>query len=106
MRLALTLLISFSIAIPTAAQAAKPPSPNISSRGHWDAESIMQDLDQNSDGRLNYLEAMSDTEIANQFIQMDLNKNGFLSIKELRVPKRMNANQFKVLMTFTSLQSI
>ncbi|SIS81948.1 hypothetical protein [Neptunomonas antarctica] len=106
MRLVITLLISISIAIPASAQVEKTPSPNTSSRSHWDAETIMQDLDQNSDGRLNYMEAMSDTEISDKFIQMDLNKNGFLSIKELREPKRMNANQFKVLMTFASLQCI
>lgn len=108
MRLFLTFTLSTLTAmllttVPVAAASLQSEDNN---NEYLKPDAIMLNLDNNNDGRLNYLEAMADTEIADRFLQMDLDKNGFLSLQELTVTKRMNTSQIKVLLTFASLQCI
>lgn len=104
MRLLLTLTLSILTSMPLSAQTAL--SPDVDAHEYLNPNSIMLSLDNDKDGRLNYLEAMAETEIADRFLQLDLDKNGLLSINELSAPKKMNASQLKILLTFASLQSI
>ncbi|BBB30531.1 EF-hand domain-containing protein [Neptunomonas japonica] len=104
MRLIIALIISFMTTLPLLAESSQvhrtPP------QEYLNPDVLLKSLDSNNDGRLNYLEAMADSEISDRFLQMDTNKNGFLSLNELSVPKKMDANQLKVLLTFASLQCI
>lgn len=104
MRPLLILTLAILTSMPLA--AATTQSPDADTREYLNPERIMANLDNNNDGRLNYLEAMAETEIADRFLQLDLDQNGLLSINELTAPKKMNASQLKVLLTFASLQSI
>lgn len=104
MRLFLTLTLSILTSLPLATATAQTPDSD--THEYLNPKEIMVNLDNNKDGRLNYLEAMAETEIADRFLQLDLDKNGLLSISELTAPKKMNASQLKILLTFASLQSI
>lgn len=104
MRLLITLTLSILSSMHLAAATAQLPETD--TQEYLNPKSIMLNLDNDKDGRLNYLEAMAETEIADRFLQLDLDKNGLLSINELTAPKKMNASQLKILLTFASLQSI
>ena len=104
MRLLLAFTLSILTSLPLAAQTAL--SSDADTHEYLNPQSIMLNLDNDKDGRLNYLEAMAETEIADRFLQLDLDRNGLLSINELTAPKKMNASQLKILLTFASLQSI
>lgn len=104
MRLLITLTLSILSSMHLAAATAQ--SPETDTQEYLNPKSIMLNLDNDKDGRLNYLEAMAETEIADRFLELDLDQNGLLSINELTAPKKMNASQLKILLTFASLQSI
>lgn len=104
MRLIAFLTLSLITTLPLLAESAQLKGSN--SQEYLNPEILLQNLDSNKDGRLNYLEAMADSEISDRFLQMDTNNNGFLSLDELSVPKNRDANQLKILLTFASLQCI
>ena len=104
MRLLLALTLSILISIPLAVATTQSSDADVSE--YLNPETIMLNLDNDKDGRLNYLEAMAETEIADRFMQLDLDQNGLLSMNELNAPKKMNASQLKILLTFASLQTI
>lgn len=104
MRLTIALIISFIATVPLLAESSQLNQS--SPQEYLNPELLLKNLDSNKDGRLNYLEAMADSEISDRFLQMDTNNNGFLSLDELSVPKKMDANQLKILLTFASLQCI
>lgn len=104
MRLLLALTLSILISIPLAVATTQSSDADV--HEYLNPETIMLNLDNDKDGRLNYLEAMAETEIADRFMQLDLDQNGLLSMNELNAPKKMNASQLKILLTFASLQTI
>jgi Ca2+-binding EF-hand superfamily protein len=57
------------------------------------ANSIISQLDQDDDHRISFIEAMEDLNIAEVFLEMDLNKNGYVSEKELRLYLTHESNQ-------------
>ena len=48
-----------------------------------EAKRIINQLDQDDDKRLSFIEAMEDLNIAEVFLEMDLDKNGYVSENEL-----------------------
>lgn len=104
MRLFLMLTLSIFLTMPLT--AASNPSTDPNTPEHSDPKIILTTLDTNKDGQLNYQETMANQEIADRFLQLDIDKNGFLNLSELDEPKKMTANQIKILLTFASLQCI
>ncbi|WP_293267165.1 hypothetical protein [Neptunomonas sp.] len=99
-------IVILSIITTTHLFAEPMQSKHISALEHLNPVVLMENLDSNKDGRLNYLEAMADSEISDRFLQIDVNNNGFLSLNELTLPKNVDNSQLKILLTFASLQCI
>ncbi|QEQ97273.1 hypothetical protein [Neptunomonas concharum] len=103
----LPYLSAFLIVLFTATANAEPIQPPYQGAIEaTEADEILRRLDKNRDGRLGYMEAMIEVEIADKFIERDTNRDGFLSKEELTITKQMSTNRLKVMLTLSSLQHI
>jgi Ca2+-binding EF-hand superfamily protein len=68
-----------------------------------DAKRIINQLDQDDDHRLSFIEAMEDLNLAEIFLEMDLNKNGYVSEQELHEYLTREPNQAQRLEKTASL---
>lgn len=71
---------------------------------HASAAEQIAKLDQNADGRLAYMEAMLDLEIAHSFARIDSNHDGFVDEKELRKAQQAAKSAQQLTKRFNSLR--
>ncbi|MBT3146537.1 hypothetical protein Q4583_12895 [Neptunomonas phycophila] len=64
---------------------------------------LLKKLDRNNDQRLSFIEAMEDLNFAENFLELDLNKDGYISSQELNAPQSMITGQLKHLLGSTAL---
>ncbi len=100
----LSVLLIVLFTAPAFAESAQPPIKSVIAAS--EAETMLRRLDKNRDGRLGYMEAMIEVELADKFIERDTNRDGFLSKEELTITKKMSTNRLKIMLTLSSLQQI
>lgn len=100
-----TILIgsTFTFSELTANASAQQNSDSTQSQPLINQKQRLKMLDKDNDQRLSFIEAMADLNFAENFLELDQNKDGYISSQELNAPQSMTTGQLKYLLGTTAL---